>query len=113
MKKQQPIDGPLYTHTLASRIPPEGPFTITNSWCVPWWKRPWYWLRRKPTKVEITYRECEVKSIHVLEADEATVVSFDIRVPPQCNEIDVYSDLTPDEKGTGMFGPRKQQQTDG
>lgn len=38
-------------------------FSVTSTWKAKWWKRPWLWLRRKPTKATVRYEDCKITSI--------------------------------------------------
>lgn len=60
-----------FTETMMSRVREMGErieddlrrFSVTSTWKAKWWKRPWLWLRRKPTKATVRYEDCKITSI--------------------------------------------------
>lgn len=70
-----------FTHTFDS--PPDVLnhfFTLTVKRRVVWWKRPWFWLRRKPTSFSGTYTDVVFDEMHVTD-DGGVAVRFETWEP--------------------------------
>lgn len=44
------------------KLPDHIDYTVTTSWRARWWKRPWLWLLRRPTRIERTYPQTKLVS---------------------------------------------------
>jgi hypothetical protein len=51
------------------------PYTITTISTVTWWKRPWCWIRRKPTKTVTVFDDVQINSMRI-NADGSVALDF-------------------------------------
>lgn len=71
-----------FTHVFEGHLPKPGPVTLTVRIRAKWWKRPWLWLRRRPTSWEHTYENVTFGH-HRVDEDGAVAIDFtgDVQEP--------------------------------
>lgn len=68
-------------------------FQITYIRRIVWWKRPWHWIRLKPTKFVTVYQDAEITSMSVRDDGEGIILDVDMVVPRQITTVHVSSEL--------------------